>query len=160
MATELPSRPGGTSQAYRLAIVASEYHKSYVEGLIRFTRQELQAVAPAASVSVFRVPGSFELAFGVDRVAAVQKPDAIIAFGVIFEGETLHASLIAESVTASLLQTSIRYTIPVFHEILVVKTHEQARARCLEEKLNRGIEAARATVRMLGALAEMIERKP
>jgi 6,7-dimethyl-8-ribityllumazine synthase len=159
MATELPSRPGSSPRAHRLAIVASEYHEHYVEGLIRSARREFEAIAPAASVHVFRVPGSFEVALGVDRVAAVQEPDAILAFGLIFDGETLHASLIAESVTASLLQTSIRYAIPVFHEILVVKTHEQARARCLDEKLNRGVEAARATVRMLEALADITERK-
>lgn len=159
MATELPPRPLSSSLAHRLAIVASEYHEQYVDGLIRSACLELEAIAPAATVDVFRVPGSFEIALGVDRVAVVQEPDAILAFGVIFDGETLHASLIAEAVTASLLQTSIRYALPVLHEILVVKTHEQARARCLDEKLNRGVEAARATVRMLGALAEVAARK-
>jgi 6,7-dimethyl-8-ribityllumazine synthase len=159
MATELPPRPVSTSVAHRLAIVASEYHEQYVDGLIRSACRELELIAPAATVDVFRVPGSFELALGVDRVAAVQEPDAILAFGVIFDGETLHASLIAEAVTASLLQTSIRHARPVLHEILVIKTHEQARARCLDEKLNRGVEAARAAIRMLGALAEVAARK-
>jgi 6,7-dimethyl-8-ribityllumazine synthase len=159
MATELPPRPVSTLLAHRLAIVASEYHEQYVEGLIRSACGELETIAPTATVDVFRVPGSFEIALGVERVAALRQPDAILAFGVIFDGETLHASLIAEAVTASLLQTSIRHALPVLHEILVVKTHEQARARCLDEKLNRGVEAARATVRMLGALAEVAARK-
>ncbi|HEY0792877.1 MAG TPA: 6,7-dimethyl-8-ribityllumazine synthase [Chthoniobacterales bacterium] len=153
MATDLPVRPIATSQAYRVAIVASEYHPEYVEGLVHASTAEFAVLAPATRVEVFRVPGSFEIALGVDRVAALRQPDAVLAFGVLFDGETLHASLIAESVTASLLQTSLKYHLPVLHEILVVKTPEQARARCLDEKLNRGVEAARATVRMLGALA-------
>ena len=155
MATDLPARPTSTSQAYRVAIVASEYHPEYVDGLVQASTAEFAALAPAAQVQVFRVPGSFEIALGVDRVAALRQPDAVLAFGVLFDGETLHASLIAESVTASLLQTSLHYRLPVMHEILVVKTPEQARARCLDQKLNRGVEAARATVRMLGALARI-----
>ncbi len=152
MATELPTRPFSTERTHRLAIVASEYHERYVDGLIRAATAEFGAIAPAASVEVFRVPGSFEIALGVDRVAAERRPDAILAFGLLFDGETLHATLIAEAVTASLLRTSLTRALPVAHEILVVKTHEQAEARCLGVKLNRGVEAARATVKMLDAL--------
>ena len=82
--------------------------------------------------------------------------DAVFAFGVIWEGQTRHADLIASAVTNALLDLSLRFKVPVFHEVLVVQNEEQARARCTPGvELNRGREAARAAVRMLRMLDEM-----
>jgi len=43
----------------------------------------------------------------------------------------------------------------VLHEVLVCKTHDQAKERCLMPEINRGTEAARAAVRMLAALRSL-----
>jgi 6,7-dimethyl-8-ribityllumazine synthase len=64
----------------------------------------------------------------------------------------LHAELIAGAVTKALLDLSLAYRVPVLHEVLVCKTHDQAKQRCLLPAINRGTEAARAAVRMLAAL--------
>ena len=74
------------------------------------------------------------------------KPDAIIALGVIIEGDTAHARLIADAVTRSLMDISLAHEVPVIHEVLLVANDEQARRRCIEPEMNRGIEAARAAV--------------
>ena len=62
------------------------------------------------------------------------------------------------AVTGALLDLSLRFRVPVLHEVLVVQTEEQARERCLDGKLNRGVEAARAAVRMLQALDGIVNR--
>jgi len=79
---------------------------------------------------------------------------AIIALGVIIQGETQHARLIAEAITHSLLDLSLRHRIPVIHEVLLVENEAQARVRCLGEEMNRGTEAARIAVRMIQTLVE------
>ena len=86
-----------------------------------------------------------------------QKPDAILAFGLIFDGETLHASLIATAVTQALLTISLKECVPVLHEIIVAKNEEQAKARCLSIEINRGTEAARAAVRIVLALRHILK---
>lgn len=157
MSTEFPIRPEVLNDAVRFAIVASEYNRNYVDGLVRFATQELNSIAPQAELSLVRVPGSFEIPIAVQAVAQRQKPDAILTFGLIFDGETLHASLIATAVTQALLNISLKESVPVLHEIIVVKNEEQAEARCLSIEINRGTEAARAAVRIVLALRHILK---
>ena len=155
MSTNFPTRPEKLTEPTRFAIVASEYNRDYVDGLVSHAIGELKVIAPQADASVVRVPGSFEIPIAVQLVAKYQNPDAILAFGVIFDGETLHASLIATAVTESLLDISLTHEIPILHEVLVVKNDEQAKARCLSPEINRGTEAARAAARILQTLRKI-----
>jgi 6,7-dimethyl-8-ribityllumazine synthase len=157
MSTEIPTPPEALNETVHFAIVASEYNRGYVDGLVRFATDELRAIAPRAKVSLVRVPGSFEIPIGVQAIARKERPDAILAFGLIFDGETLHASLIATAVTQALLDISLNTSLPVLHEVLVVKNEEQAKARCLSSELNRGTEAARAAVRIVRTLREILK---
>ncbi len=157
MSTELPTPPEVLNEAVRFAIVASEYNRDYVDGMVRFATEELSVIAPHAKLSVVRVPGSFEIPIAVQAMVRKLKPDAILAFGLIFDGETMHASLIATTVTQALSNISLNASVPVLHEVLVVKNEDQAKARCLSPELNRGTEAARAAVRIVHALREILK---
>ncbi|MBV9392492.1 MAG: 6,7-dimethyl-8-ribityllumazine synthase [Verrucomicrobia bacterium] len=157
MSKAFPSRPDLIEGAIRFAVVASEYNREYVDGLVRYASEELLTIAPQSELFVARVPGSFEIPLAVQELAKRRGPDAILAFGLIFDGETFHASLIATAVTEALMTISLRTSIPVLHEVLVVKTAEQAKARCLLPEINRGTEAARAAARMLHALRHIAE---
>jgi len=53
--------------------------------------QELRTLAPKATISILRVPGSFEIPVVARELAAHDSADAIIACGVILQGETSHA---------------------------------------------------------------------
>jgi 6,7-dimethyl-8-ribityllumazine synthase len=152
MAHELPSRPQPLSAPRKFAIVASQYNPRYVQGLVDSAVAELALIANASAVQVWHVPGAFEIPLVVQEIAAKGIADAIFAFGVILQGATEHATLIAGSITDRLHQTSLQFRIPVLHEVLLVQNEEQAHARCLEPDLNRGIEAARAAVRVLNTL--------
>jgi 6,7-dimethyl-8-ribityllumazine synthase len=157
MSTEFPTPPEALNEAVRFAIVASEYNRDYVDGLVQFAKDELKTISPRAKLSVVRVPGSYEIPIAVQAIARHQKPDAILAFGLIFDGETLHASLIATAVTQALSNISLSASVPILHEVLVVKNEEQAKARCLLPEINRGTEAARAAVRIVRTLREILK---
>jgi 6,7-dimethyl-8-ribityllumazine synthase len=152
MSTALPSRPRQIGQRRTFAIVASQYNPEFVTGLVDHARRELEAISPNFSVTVYEVPGAFEIPLVVQEVAARGGVDAIIALGVIIEGETQHAALVATAVTNALQQLALAQRLPVIHEVLLVKSAEQARTRCLEEEINRGTEAARAATRMVQTL--------
>lgn len=155
MSTNVPSRPRQMGLRRTFAIVASEYNGEFVQGLIEHARRELEAISPTFSVILYEVPGALEIPLVVQEVAGRGGVDAIIALGVIIEGETQHASLIATAITQALLQISLASHIPVIHEVLLVKTVAQARERCLEDEINRGTEAARAAARMAHVLGQL-----
>jgi 6,7-dimethyl-8-ribityllumazine synthase len=152
-------RPRITTKAsLSFALVASQYNNTYVQPLVDSATAEINQLEPGASVSLVRVPGSFEIPLAVKLVAMQGKFDAILALGVVLQGETAHAELIARSVTGALLDLALEFRVPVIHEVLFLKNEEQAKARCLGEKLNRGIEAARAGVAIARTLRELTSK--
>jgi len=155
MSTAFPSRPRQTGQRRSFAIVASQYNSEFVNGLVDHAKRELEAISPTFSVQTYEVPGAFEIPLVVQEVATRGGIDAIIALGVIIEGETQHAALIAGAITTSLQQLSLTHRLPIIHEVLLVQNAEQARARCLEEEINRGTEAARVAAQMVQTLSAL-----
>lgn len=152
MSSLMPERPPCCEVPWKIGVVASLYNPQWVQGLTDHFCAELRAISPGASIEVHRVPGSFELPLAVQQLCKSGRVQAVAAFGVLLQGATAHATLVAQSITNSLLQSALSFEIPVLHEVLLVGDAEQAKARCLEMELNRGIEAARAAIRMLRAL--------
>ena len=155
MSKSTPSRPPIAKAKGTFHIVASRFNGQYVSGLIDHTTHELRALAPNATISIHRVPGSFEIPVVVRELASQNKPDAIIACGVILQGETNHAQNLSRSVTDALQRIAIEHSVPVINVVLNFDNEDQARARCLENRINRGTQAARAAVEIANVLSEL-----
>ncbi len=157
MSTDLPPRPQRRRFSVRrtFAIVASQYNKTYVDALVDSVQRELSDISTKTAIVVIEVPGAFEIPIVVQEIALAGTSDVIIALGVVIEGQTRHASLIAQTITQSLQQIALQFRIPVIHEVLFVQNEEQARARCMDPGLNRGIEAARCAVHIAQVMGEV-----
>jgi len=156
--------PGNkAAKSVRIAIVAAEYNRRHVDGLLDGARRALDAAG--VEVEVVRVPGAFEIPLLVELLATSSRPspfNAIIALGVIIRGETAHADLVGSAVTRALMETSVRRRIPVIHEVLLVGNQRQAEVRCHDPKFNRGGEAAAtalAMARLTGRFASAPARR-
>ncbi len=123
-------------------MVVADYHKKHAEGMVKAARKVLQG----HKVKEVRVPGTFEVPLAVKR-ALRKKPDAVLALGLVWQGETAHADLILKSATEALMRMMLDAEVPILHHLVGVKTEKQAKERCLG-KLNRGREAAQAALRM------------
>lgn len=155
MAGSSPNRPKETQDPIAIAIVASLYNDTYVSGLLDAAREEIQQLAPNASITVYRVPGAFEIPVCAELVLRHSGTDAVMALGVILRGETEHADLIGASVTDALQRLAVAHAIPVVHEVLLLDTEEQAEERCLGATINRGTEAARVALNMVQLFKKM-----
>lgn len=138
------------------AIVASTFNEVFVQSLVDNAHSELNALEPKANIVLIWTPGAFEIPLFVQAAAELKRFQAIIALGVILEGETLHAHLIAEPVSRALLEISLKHKLPVVHGVLLVKDEAQARARCMGTEHNRGVEVARAAVLAARKLPEIV----
>lgn len=150
-----PSRPRTLHEPVSIAIVASLYNNTHVQGLLDSACEEINEIAPNAAITVYRVPGAFEIPVCIENVLRHSRPDAVIGFGVIIRGATEHGDLVGASVTDALQKLAIRHCTPVVHEVLLVNNEQQAIERCLGTTLNRGTEAARVAVQMISLFRKM-----
>ena len=139
-------------------IVASQFNAHYVQGLVNHASDELRTRAPAAAVTLHQVPGAFEIPIVVRELAVQKKADAIIAIAVILRGRTSHAEHLSRSVTDALQRIAIEHGVPVINAVLSMENERQARERCLEDKINRGTEAARAAIEIANVMSDLREK--
>jgi 6,7-dimethyl-8-ribityllumazine synthase len=158
MSNIFPLRPRIVADRRTFTIVASQFNARYVQGLVNHASDELRTNAPSAAVTLYQVPGAFEIPIVVRELALKRKSDAIIAIGVILKGETSHAEHLSRSVTDALQQIAIEYGVPVINAVLSMENETQARERCLKDKINRGTEAARAAIEIVNVISDVREK--
>ncbi len=155
MSSTVPPLPRVVDGKRTFFIVASKFNARYVQGLVDHAEKELRALASNATISVQRVPGAFEIPVVVRALAGQGKADAIIACGVILKGKTDHAQNLSRSVTDALQRIAVDHAVPVINVVLSFDNEIQARERCVENKINRGSEAARAAVEIANVMSEL-----
>ncbi|MEP6603621.1 MAG: 6,7-dimethyl-8-ribityllumazine synthase [Spartobacteria bacterium] len=160
MSTAIQPRPRLVGGKRKFIIVASQFNAEYVQGLVNHATEELRELAPAAIIDLHQVPGAFEIPIVVRELAAQKKADAILAIGVILKGKTSHAENLSRSVTEALQRIAIDHGVPVINAVLSLNHEMEARERCLEKKINRGIEAAHAAIEISNVMNDLREKTP
>ena len=162
MSSALPPKPRIIGPRVRVCIVASKYNEQFADALVDNAVAELSELMPQTRVDIIRVPGAFEIPVTIANILdrGENPPACVIALGVIVKGATAHADMIGNSVTLSLQELSIRYKLPIVHEVLLVEDEKQAYARCIGSNLNRGREAARIAASMVDIFNEIERSMP
>jgi len=108
-----------------------------------------------ATIETYWVPGAYEIPVVANELAKSGKYDAIIALGVVVEGETPHAQMIGDSTGIALLDIAREHGVPVINEIVGTRNWEQAVARCTSSETSRGWYAAEAAIETANILKEI-----
>lgn len=149
MKTPPPGRP--TASGLRVVLLRSTFNAAVVDGLVAGAREALEEMG-AKKVVVVDVPGAFELPLAARVAAESGRFDAVVALGAVIKGETDHYEHVARAATDGLAEVARRTRVPVGFGVLTVAKEEQARSRAAPGPDNKGAEAARAAVAMVGIL--------
>jgi 6,7-dimethyl-8-ribityllumazine synthase len=140
----LPGDLDGSSLA--VAVIAARWHEEITDALLEGAGRALKEVG-AASVTVVRVPGAFELPVAA-KVLADAGADAVVALGVVIRGGTPHFDYVCSAATDGLTRVAVETGVPVGFGLLTCDTAEQAfdRAGVPGSSEDKGWEAAMAAV--------------
>ncbi|MDX9702449.1 MAG: 6,7-dimethyl-8-ribityllumazine synthase [Candidatus Auribacterota bacterium] len=104
-------------------------------------------------ISVFRVPGAFEIPVMTQKLASTKKFDAIICLGALIRGNTPHFEYISGEVTKGIAHVSLQYMIPITYGLITADTLEQAIERAGTKSGNKGADAALSAIEMVNLFA-------
>jgi 6,7-dimethyl-8-ribityllumazine synthase len=136
------------AEGLRIAVIASRFNDDIVSGLLDGALDCLRRHGVADdSISLFRVPGAFELPALAAQLTS-HRFNAIIALGCLLRGDTPHFDFISQQVTLELSRVSVDARLPVAFGVITCNTYEQAVQRSSAGAGNKGWEAALAAIEM------------
>lgn len=100
------------------------------------------------NISLFKVPGCFELPLVAKWVARTKKYDAILCFGAVIKGETPHFDYVCNNVTEGIGRLSLKYNLPILFGVLTTNNLQEAQNRVGGKAGHKGIEAAISAIEM------------
>jgi 6,7-dimethyl-8-ribityllumazine synthase len=137
------------AEGLRFAVIASRFNDEIVDGLLRGALDCLSRHGAADdAVSVYRVPGAFEIPTLAAKLIDVGGIDAIVTLGCLLRGDTPHFDFISAQVTNDLSRVATDAKFPVAFGVITCNTLEQAVERSSSGSGNKGWEAALAAIEM------------
>lgn len=98
---------------------------------------------------VITVPGALEIPGAIAMAAETGRYDGFIAIGVVIRGETYHFEVVSNESARGLMALSMD-GIAIGNGILTVENEAQALTRARMSEKDKGGEAAKAAIAMLG----------
>ena len=134
----------------KLSIVVSEFNTTITESLKNAAEScFMEKGGESDNITVYRVPGAFEIPGTVSQIIKSGESDIIVALGCIIKGETPHFDFIATETSRALMKMIVQYDIPIGFGVLTTNDMEQAIERSRNDHTNKGREAMEAALDVL-----------
>ncbi|MFI3291244.1 MAG: 6,7-dimethyl-8-ribityllumazine synthase [Opitutales bacterium] len=133
---------------YKFAVVASRYNESLVDALVADVNKVFaENSVDEANVKLVRVAGANELPVVASELAKNGDYDAIIALGVVIQGDTMHHETIASSTAFAFQEIAVKRRVPIINGVIVTPDLARAQARTIGS-IARGVEFAEVAIDM------------
>ena len=121
--------------SFKIGLVVAKFNEWYTKQMANYatTRLVKLGVSHESIVSV-SVPGAREIPLAAQWLIQTQKLDAVIAIGVVINGETAHFEYVADAVSTGVARVSLETSTPVIFGVLT--------AYNLNQTVNRLIHAS------------------
>ncbi|MGA2362434.1 MAG: 6,7-dimethyl-8-ribityllumazine synthase [Candidatus Aminicenantales bacterium] len=143
------------AKGFKIGIVVSRFNSFISERLLEGALEALEKMgALDADLTVYKVPGSFEVPLVAKKIAKAGKTDGILCIGALIRGDTPHFDFLSAEVTKGLAQIAMEDGVPIAFGILTVDTVEQGIERAGTKAGNKGYDAAFSLVETLNLIKE------
>ncbi len=140
----------------KFALVVSRFNDLFSERLLGGALDSLRRRgAREEDLTVFKVPGAFEIPLVAKKVAQTRKYDAVICLGAVIRGSTPHFDYVAAEVSKGIASVSLETGVPILFGVITTDTLEQAIERAGSKAGNKGFAAAEAAVEMVHLLRQI-----
>lgn len=138
------------------ALVVGRFNSFVVESLVDAAVDTLRRHGiPEPQITIYRVPGAYEIPLAAQRVARTDQYDAIIALGAVIRGGTPHFDYVAGESASGVGSVSLDVDLPVVFGVLTLDTIEQAIERSGTKAGNKGADAAMTALEMVSLFRKM-----
>ncbi len=142
---------------FKICIVRSCFNPDITLGMQKGALQALQAGGVSSGqVTVYEVPGAFEIPALVKIALASKKFHGVLALGAVIRGETQHHYFISHAVTQALMDMTLHSAVPLAYGVITPENDRQAQARSLGAlKNNKGWQAAEALLSQMALYGKL-----
>lgn len=143
------------AKGLKIAIVISRFNQFISERLLEGALDALNKLgAEEKDITIYKVPGSFEVPVVTKKIAKAKEVDGIICLGALIRGDTPHFEYLSAEVAKGLAQISMDDGLPVAFGILTVDTIEQGIERAGTKAGNKGYDAAFSLVETVNLIKD------
>jgi len=138
-----------TGRGIRVGIVRARFNESIGLAELQACLARLAELGVQGDdITVTSVPGALEIPLVLQRLAATQKFDALVALGAVIRGETYHFEIVSNESSAGITQVQLDTGMPIANGVLTTNTDDQAAARAHAK----GRDCAEAAIEMANLL--------
>ena len=140
----------------KIAIVVGRFNEFICQSLLDgaldcFYRHQ----GKESDVTVYWVPGAFDIPLAAQKAAKSGKFDAVICLGAVIRGATPHFDFVASAAANGITSVSLATEVPVLFGIITTDTIEQAIERAGTKAGNKGWDAVLDAIEMVDLLKKM-----
>ncbi len=140
----------------KFALVVSRFNDLFSERLLGGAVDSLKRRgAREEDLTIYKVPGAFEIPLVAKKLALSGTCDAVICLGAVIRGSTPHFDYVAAEVSKGIAAAALETGVPIIFGVITTDTLEQAIERSGSKAGNKGAAAAEAAVEMVSLLRQL-----
>ncbi len=145
-------RNGKDGKGARILIVEARFYDDIADALLAGATKALKEAG--ATFDCLSVPGALEIpttiAIALDAAPRRRGYEGAVALGCVIRGDTIHFEIVSHQSARGLMELSVARKIPIGNGIITVDNEAQAWARARAEEQDKGGDAVRAALALIG----------
>ena len=138
------------AEGKKFAVVASRFNEFITSKMIGGAEDMLKRHGVVDDdISVYWVPGAFEIPVVAKKIVERGKVDGVICLGCVIRGATPHFDYVSAEVSKGIASVGLQGSIPVIFGVLTTDSIEQAIERAGTKAGNKGADAAMSAIEMI-----------